>query len=526
MKKLPVGIQSFEKIQEEGYLYIDKTRYIWELIDRGKYYFLSRPRRFGKSLLISTLRCLFEGRRELFKGLWIENHWDWDKKYPVIVIDFNEAEINTPEKLQEELHRLLKEVEKELGIEEKIEREGRKSLKGHFITVLLKAREKFQEDVVILVDEYDKAIISHLGLGEKHLAIAKENRRVLQEFFGVIKGQEVARITKFVFFTGVSKFSKINIFSELNNLEDITMVRKFSTLLGITQEELEEYFSDYIHQLGEKNNSSYKQTLALLQHYYNGYRFSKENIKVYNPFSILRCLKENELNNYWFETGTPTFLVNLIKENEYYIPRLEGVILRDTDFSTYEIESLNLNSLLFQTGYITIKEVVDKEEGIFSLGYPNLEVKKSFLEVIYRTYTQQQETIIFSQIKKYLQSGKIEETIKIIQSLYAGISYPLSQRLNEAYFHSLFYLIMSGAGIWAQTEVLTSQGRIDLVIELKDKVYIIEFKCEQSSQKAIEQIKEKGYAQRYLSGEKKIYLVGINFSLSKRNIEEWKVVEV
>ena len=518
MKKLPVGIQSFEKIQEEGYLYIDKTRYIWELIDRGKYYFLSRPRRFGKSLLISTLRCLFEGRKKLFKGLWIESHWDWDKKYPVVVIDFNVIPANTPEELLSAISENLRKISESYGIEL-----SSPLLSQKFAELILQLREKFQEDVVILVDEYDKAIISHLGLGEKHLAIAKENRRVLQEFFGVIKGQEVARITKFVFFTGVSKFSKINIFSELNNLEDITMVRKFSTLLGITQEELEEYFSDYIHQLGEKNNSSYKQTLALLQHYYNGYRFSKENIKVYNPFSILRCLKENELNNYWFETGTPTFLVNLIKENEYYIPRLEGIILRDTDFSTYEIESLNLNSLLFQTGYITIKEVVDKEEGIFSLGYPNLEVKKSFLEVIYRTYTQQQETIIFSQIKKYLQSGKIEETIKIIQSLYAGISYPLSQRLNEAYFHSLFYLIMSGAGIWAQTEVLTSQGRIDLVIELKDKVYIIEFKCEQSSQKAIEQMKEKGYAQRYLSGEKKIYLVGINFSLSKRNIEEWKV---
>ena len=521
MKKLPVGIQSFEKIQEEGYLYIDKTRYIWELIDRGKYYFLSRPRRFGKSLLISTLRCLFEGRRGLFKGLWIENHWDWDKKYPVVVIDFNVIPANTPEELLSAISENLREISESYGIEL-----SSSLLSQKFVELILQLREKFQVDVVILVDEYDKAIISHLGLGEKHLAIAKENRRVLQEFFGVIKGQEVARITKFVFFTGVSKFSKVSIFSELNNLSDITMNKRYAEITGITQEELEIYLKEYIEEMASSRKETNAFLMAKLKEYYNGYRFSKKEILLYNPFSILKCLDEQELNNYWFETGTPTFLVNLIKENEYYIPRLEKIILRDTDFSTYEIESLNLNSLLFQTGYITIKEVVDKEEGIFSLGYPNLEVKKSFLEVLYRTYTQQQETITFSQIKKSLLSGKIEETIKIIQSLYAGISYPLSQRLNEAYFHSLFYLIMSGAGIRAQTEVLTSQGRIDLVIELKDKVYIIEFKCEQSSQKAIEQIKEKGYAQRYLSGEKKIYLVGINFSLSKRNIEEWKVVEV
>jgi len=240
----------------------------------------------------------------------------------------------------------------------------------------------------------------------------------------------------------------------------------------------------------------------------------------------LRCLDEQKFHNYWFETGTPTFLVNLLKEKGYYLPRMEGLEIKETDFSSYEIEHLNVNSLLFQTGYITIKEIVDEEERIYLLGYPNLEVKKSFIEVLFCEYTEREETIIFEEIRERLRCGEIEGFMEIICSLYGGLSYPVSGGMREADFQSLFYLMVSGAGVWTQTEVLTSEGRIDIVIELKERIYIIEFKCNQTAERAIEQIKERRYYERYLSQGKEIYLLGINFSTERRNIADWKMEKV
>ena len=519
MKKLPIGIQSFEQIVNERYIYLDKTRHIYNLAESGKYYFLSRPRRFGKSLFVSTLRCLFEGKKDLFRGLWIEDRWEW-KKHPVIVVDFNEIGMDTPERLEQDIRRMLTSIGANLGI--KIEKDL--SLKQYFRELILQAKQKYKEDVVILIDEYDKAIINHIGLGEERLQTAKRNRDILKEFYGVIKGADVSNVLRFVLLTGVSRFSRVSIFSELNNLEDITMSADYAALLGITEEDMVKYFREHIESLAVQGNMSYEAAKEQLRVFYNGYRFSNREIKVYNPFSVFRCLKEREFKNYWFETGTPTFLVNLIKENDYYVPEIETLQLRDTDFSTYDIEKLRINALLFQTGYITITGLVDREENIYSLGYPNLEVKKSFLELLYCEYTSAEDTVAFLKIKTSLKEGRIEEFIEIIRSLFAGITYDTGRRLTESYFHSLFYVMVSGAGVWTNSEVLTSEGRIDLAVEFKDRVYIMEFKCDQSSKEAIEQIKQKKYPEKYLHTGREISIVGINFSSDKKNIDDWQTV--
>ncbi len=520
MKKLPIGIQSFERIREAGYVYLDKTREIYNLVTGGEYYFLSRPRRFGKSLLVSALRCLFEGKKELFNGLWIQDKWEW-KKHPVIVIDFNGITLDTPENLKKSLLENLDKIGKAYGV--KIEEE---LLKGKFKELILILKEKTGEDVVILIDEYDKAIINHIGLGKERLQTAKRNRDILKEFYGVIKDADVANVTRFVLLTGVSKFSKMSIFSELNNLFDITMSEEHAELLGVTAQELEMYFREHVECLAAQRNTSYEAVKEQLRVFYNGYRFSKKDIKVYNPYSILSCLKDKDFKNYWFETGTPTFLVNLIKENDYYVPEIEKLELSDADFSTYDIERLRINALLFQTGYTTIKDVIDIEQNVYELGYPNLEVKKSFLKMLFCEYTGAQSTMPFVKISNALKEGSTDEFIEIIKSLFAGIAYEVGRRLTESYFHSLFYVMVSGAGVFTNSEVMTSQGRIDLVVEFNDRVYIMEFKCGQSSKEAIEQIKEKKYHGKYLHTGREINLIGINFSTDNKNIDDWQVEKV
>ncbi len=520
MKKLPIGIQSFEQITKGEYIYLDKTQHIYNLIESGKYYFLSRPRRFGKSLLVSILRCLFEGKKDLFKGLWIEDKWEW-KKHPVIVIDFNQIVMDTPENLQTSLCNNLSDIGKayKLRLEKHL-------LKEKFRELILGLKEEIGNDVVILIDEYDKPIIDHIGRGKERLETAQANRDILKSFYGVIKGADAANVTRFVLLTGVSKFSRVSIFSELNNLADITMDARYCTMLGITEEELESYFAEHIENIAAKHEIKKEEVIEKLRTYYNGYRFSGEDAKVYNPFSILRCFDEGEFKHYWFETGTPTFLVNLIKENSYYVPEIEKLELMDTDFSTYEIERLNINAILFQTGYITIKDIVDIEQNVYRLGYPNLEVKKSFMEVLFCEYTGATSTMPFVKILNALKKGETETFIEIIRSLFAGIACSVGAMLNEAYFHSLFYVMVSGAGVFTYSEILTSEGRIDLVVELSNGIYIMEFKCNQSSKTAIAQIKKKRYADRYLQTGKDIHLVGINFSTEKRNIGDWQTEKV
>ncbi len=516
MQILPIGDSSFESIRGNDNLYIDKTRHLHRLVTEGKYYFLSRPRRFGKSLTISTLRCLFQGKKELFSGLWIaENtNWEW-KAHPVILLDFNGTSHDTPENLKISLQRVLENIAESNEVVS-----NAPLLKNQFKELILSLHQKTGMPVVTLIDEYDKPIIDHLGKGKEALEIAKANRDILKTFFGVLKEGEVASVLRFVFLTGVSKFSRVSIFSELNNLKDLTMNEDYADMLGYTQEELETAFAPYLPAFAQKQGISEPELLEKLRRYYNGYRFSDRDVRVYNPFSILNAVDEKKFDNYWFQSGTPTFLVNLLAENGWYLPDIENMQATEALFSVYEIERLQLEALLFQTGYVTIKEIRGR---LYTFDYPNQEVKTAFLETLFYAFAKDmREPARFVLLAEYLEAENIPAFMEAMTSLYASIPYQLESNRDEAYFHTVFYLMLSSSAVDARSEVLTCKGRIDLVIHYSDKIYIIEFKCDQSAQAGIDQIREKGYADPYKEGGKKILLLGINFDTEKRNIAEWK----
>jgi len=520
MKKLPnlpVGDSSFESIREGRQLYVDKTRHIFQMADQGKYYFISRPRRFGKSLTVSTLKCLFQGKKELFEGLWIADNTDLEwKEHPVVIIDFNELAHDTPENLRLSLESNLLKTAALYGvsIDDPL-------LPGRFAELITTLFRKTGTPVAVLVDEYDKPIISHLGKGREAIEIAKQNREIMKYFFGVLKGVNVSPCLGFVFFTGVSKFSRVSIFSELNNLNDLTMNRHYADMLGYTQKELETCFAAHIEAFAQEIGESPEHVKDMLRKQYDGYRFSEKDIRMYNPFSVLKSLNEKSFKNYWFETGTPTFLVNLLKETDWYLPEIEGMTATETVFSMYELENLKPEALLFQTGYSTIREIRGR---LFVFDYPNQEVKTAFLETLFHSYTEGlRNRSRFVLLAEYLQEEDTDAFMETMTAVFASIPYALESKRDEAYFHTIFYLMVSASGIIARSEVLTCKGRIDLVVEFPDKVFIIEFKCNQSAKAAIRQIREKGYADPYKQSGKKIILMGINFDSEKRNVAEWKI---
>ncbi|MBC8185891.1 ATP-binding protein [candidate division KSB1 bacterium] len=522
-KFLPLGIQDFQDMIERNFIYVDKTKDIHELVRAPKaFYFLSRPRRFGKSLLVSTLGYLFEGRQDLFKGLWIaeQTNWQWEN-HPVVKVDFNGINSKTPSLLEKSLENLVIAIGKKYQISlQSI------MIPDSFVELIIKLQEKYRKDVIVLIDEYDKPLINHLGKSENDLKIAKENRDVLKQFFGVLKEQDVSGALRMVFITGVSRFSRVSIFSDLNNLDDLSMQPQFSGMLGYTEDEMEKYFQYYIRKISGTQTIPYEQCKDQLQTWYNGYQFTHKGKKVYNPFSVLNALKKAEFKNYWFETGTPSFLVNLIKENNYPIPEIENLNLHEHSFTTYDLDNLRLEALLFQTGYITIK----KFDGIFySLGYPNQEVKTSFTDYIYSSLVEIRSPSLkdrYRLIAVFLQQQKIEEFIDVVNSILASIPYTHIARQDESYYHTIFYLMVSAAGVLVQTEVLTSIGRIDIAAEFPDKVYIIELKCNQTADQAIKQIKEKKYSNKYKALDRDIYLIGINFDTSERAVTDWKLEKI
>lgn len=517
---LPLGQSSFETIIKEGYLYIDKTKYLYNLIKTTRYNFLSRPRRFGKSLLISTLEQIFKGNKELFKGLWIYvSDYDW-KEYEVVVFDFNGISADTPDILEISLENKITEIANSYEIETK----GIK-IKERFIDLLNKIYKKSNKSIVLLIDEYDKPIISHLGLGKNRLEIAIKNREILKNFYVVLKEHSVIEKLRFTLLTGVSKFSKSGVFSELNNLFDLTMSSSYSSMLGITEEEIDLYLKNHVNEYALSKSISYEQAKEEIRRYYNGYRFSESKESVYNPFSLLNLLIHKKLKNYWFESGTPTFLVNLIKEREYEIVQAEEYIVRSSVFSSYEIENLDITTLLFQTGYLTIKEY-NEELDLYTLSYPNLEVKNSFIDFLLNDLTNKKINTLYPRLYQTLLNKEFQTFISIMESIFATIPYDQGNKLNESNFHTLFYLILSAGGLPAQSQVLNYIGRLDMLLELKDTIYIFEFKCDKSSKEAIDQILKKEYYKPYLHLGKEIYLVGINFDSKKRNIKEWEIVSL
>jgi hypothetical protein len=513
VKNLPLGIQTFRDFIELDYIYVDKTKPIHELFARGgKYYFLSRPRRFGKSVLISTLVEIFSGNKELFKGLWVYDKIQWTK-HPVIHIDFSNIDYETPEKLKASIKKFLDKTAKNYGLTLDKER----SYKESFVDLIEKLSTKGR--VVVLIDEYDKPIIEYMEANE--IEKAKKIRRVLKSFYAVIKGSDA--FLRFVFITGVSKFSKISVFSDLNNLVDITLSEGFSTLLGYTEPELAHYFSHYIEQMAEKQGMSKDRLLEKIQKWYNGYSWDGKNF-VYNPFSILNLFNENSFENFWFATGTPTFLVKVIKNRKEDVKRFDKLTMSRDTFEKFDIENMEISSLLFQTGYLTIKKIyyIRDDRKRYQLSYPNREVRDSFLKILFQEYTQKNTDRtgeILDRMAVTMAEDNIHLLIDQFKSLFASIPYNIFIGEREAYYHTIIYFVLKLIGAEVRPEEERNIGRLDAVLETKNKIYIMEFKLG-SGREALDQIKEKKYAEKYRFKGKEIVLAGIGFDSEKRNIND------
>ncbi len=514
MKNLPIGIQTFHEIRDpkENYIYIDKTDLAHQLINNGKYYFLSRPRRFGKSLFLDTLKDIFEGKKKLFEGLYIYDKWDWETTYPVIKISFGAGVVKSIADIDETIQELIENNERRLQLE-CVDNSKHKKCLGELIRT---AYEKYNQKVVVLVDEYDKPILDNVT--DKKLS--KEVRDRLKNIYSVIK--ESDQYLEFALLTGVSKFSKVSLFSGLNNLEDISLDARYATICGYTHNDIKESFSERLDRVD----------LEELKKWYNGYNFLGEG--VYNPFDILLFFSKGKIySHYWFETGSPSFLIQLLKEQRYYLPNLENLYMSETDISSFDVDDIKIETLLFQTGYLTIQEVkIRFNQRMFKLGYPNLEVRTALNERIYRyllTDNILQKNPMFDAIE-FKDMKVFENAIRQLFAMLPNDSYRKNEMQNhEGYYANVIYAYLAGLGIEFKAEDTTNLGRIDLTIATPDmsQVYIIEFKVvenENRNGKALEQIKAKKYHEKYLNKAEEITIIGIEFSKKDRNIckFEWE----
>jgi hypothetical protein len=507
MKKLPIGIQTFSKLIKNDCLYVDKTRQIADLIQAGNYLFLSRPRRFGKSLLVSTLYEIFSGNKELFYGLYIYDKIQW-QTHPVIHIDFAGIDFSTEVNLQDGLIQLMDGINEEHQLQ--VEKRG---FKAYFKNLIVALSKKYGK-VVVLVDEYDKPIVEYMD----NLEMATKNREILRNFFGVLKSSDA--FLHFVFLTGVSKFARVSIFSDLNNLRDITFSPQFATLLGYTQQELESHFAKEIENLSVELGIEKAQLLAKIKIWYNGYSWNAKD-RMYNPYSILNLFTEQQFDNYWFASGTPTFLIQLIKKNAYEATVFENKKVSKLVFDSYDFDNLNVFALLFQTGYLTITHIDTQDIFTeYTLNYPNLEVKQAFITHLLESFTKHRLDEIqpaAKNLRQYLQANNLDGFMNLIKALLAKIPYPLHIE-QEAYYHSLFYMIAVLMGVEIDLEVLTDKGRIDGVLMLEDKIYLMEFKYGKAgtqmdtlTTKAIKQIEDKNYGERFLNDSRPLFKLGIGF---------------
>ena len=511
LKKLPIGIQTFSKIREDDYVYVDKTSIAYELIDKYQYVFLSRPRRFGKSLFLDTLRNIFEAKKEHFSGLAIEDKWDWSVSYPVILISFAKGKIESRTDLDQSIIRILKYNQKNLTIE----CEEKESVAGCFEELIRKANEKYNQKVVVLIDEYDKPILDNIT----NATVAKEIRDGLVNFYSVIKGSD--EFLRFAFLTGVSKFTKTSIFSGLNNITDISLDEPYGDICGYSQSDVETTFAPYLKGVD----------MAALKCWYNGYNFLKSDM--YNPFDILQFIaKGHKYKNYWFESGTPTFLMELIAKNNYFLPNLANLRVDEKLLNSFDIENLDLEVILYQSGYLTIKS---QETNIFgaleyTLKIPNKEVKQSLNSSIIDYFIQDSHTLLKkTNIYKALLEKNLEEFKNVLVSIFASIPYnnftKNTMQAHEGFYASVVYVYLQSLGLDIVGEDVTNKGRIDLTIKMDEAIYILEFKVD-GKENALEQIKEKNYAQKYKNQNKEIFLIGIHFDTQERNISlfEWERV--
>ena len=507
LKKLPIGISTLKEIIEEDYIYVDKTDIAQKLIENSKYYFLSRPRRFGKSLFLDTLRTIFDGDKEIFKGLYIYDNGYKFEKHPIIKISFNSGDFSSKESFNKRVFEILKFNQRELDIT--CDNDGTSS--GCFEELIYQAHKKYKKRVVILVDEYDKSILDNIEDTE----VATIMREELKNFYSVIKGAD--EYLKFVFITGVSKFSKVSLFSGLNNIQDITLNTNFATICGYTQRDVETVFEK--HLVGVD--------MQKVKKWYNGYKFLGEG--VYNPFDILLFIANNfSYRNYWFSTATPTFLLKLIEKNNYFLPNLENIVKDDRMLDSFDVNYIELETLMWQTGYLTIYDTYESIKGIkYKLTIPNNEVRISLMGSIADFMSKIGNTeLVQEDIYDALLNLDFKEFEKTFKSLFASIPYNLFTNNKmykyEGYYVSVFYAYLKALGLDIVGEDVTNKGRIDLTIKMPNSIIIIEFKVDGTD--ALKQIKEKEYHQKYLSENLPIYVVGIEFNKEDRNIEklEWE----
>lgn len=511
--KYPVGQQSFESLRKGGFLYVDKTRFIEEIVNGSQYYFLGRPRRFGKSLFLSTLKCFFEGKRHLFKGLYAdEMDWEWEE-YPVLFLDLNIEKYKTRDTLDAILLNNIINWEKEYDIKPEID-----LISVRFSNVIKKAYEKTGRQVVILVDEYDKPLVNNLHDREQF----EYFRDQLSSLYSNFKSS--ADYIKLVFLTGVSRFGKLSVFSGLNNIRDISFDKDFSAICGITETELHSDFKVGIDKISEEKGISYDDTVKMLKSYYDGYRFSSACVDIYNPFSLLHVMTTREFRNYWIQSGTPTLLLELLKSVNADLKALFNSRASIDTLIGLDFDNPRPVSLLYQTGYLTIKDV-NKNGNIFRLGLPNREVKEGFLSFLLPYYSNlhgEDALFVVDDFVSEFREGNVEGFMKRLQSLFASVSYRMEME-REQNIHNALYMLMLLVGLEAKTEMATSDGRIDLFVKTDRFYYIIELKLDGSAEAALAQIKDRNYALPFACDDRQVIKIGVDFSSESRTVRGWMV---
>ena len=511
-KLYPVGIQNFESLRKDGFFYVDKTALMYRLVTTGRYYFLSRPRRFGKSLLISTLEAYFQGKRELFDGLAVaslEKEW---KRYPVIHLDLNAKKFDRPEDLIRLIDRQLLVLEEEYG---KVKTD--ETIDDRFVSLIRNMNGRTGERVVILVDEYDKPLLQAIG----NDALQNEYRAILKAFYGVLKSMD--GYIRFALLTGVTKFGKVSVFSDLNNLMDISMREEYADICGVSEAELLRDFDEDIRALALNNGQTYEQACAQLKEDYDGYHFCPDSPGIYNPFSLLNTFAKGRYGSYWFETGTPTYLVELLRKSDY---DLEQMSREETDSETLDSIFTGDNPIpvIYQSGYLTIKKY-DKEFGLYTLGFPNREVEEGFLKFLMPYYAKSDRTRSGFEIKRFVddvRKGDIDGFMERLQGFLADCPYEMARDV-ELHYQNVLFIVFRLAGLYTRVEYHTSRGRIDMVVQTADYVYVMEFKLDGSAEQALQQIEEKQYALPFAADARKVFRIGVNFSSETRNIDRWIV---
>ena len=529
MRKYPVGIQSFESVRMDGYVYVDKTPLVYKMITEGKPYFLSRPRRFGKSLLVSTLAAVFEGRRELFEEITLKNgtvqpqlfiattDWEWEK-YPVLRFDFSKNNLTTIEKLDEYVDATLSDYEQQYGILQK-----KVSVGLRMVDIIHAAERMTGKRVVVLVDEYDNMMLHSLGDAEMQKIV----RERFQDLFGPVKSEDTH--LQFVFITGISKFSQMGIFSKLNNLNNISMAPDYETICGISEEELITTMRPDIGLLAERQGKSYEAMLAELKANYDGYHFSEAKTDMYNPFSLVKAFNNKKVGSYWFDSATPSSLFEMLANMPPIdISAIDGVDCLASEFDQPFDSYAAPLPVLYQSGYLTIKSY-DREMDAYTLGFPNHEVRTGFAESLFKyvTHTQNRDdrkrSVLQLAYRRFRRDDVMAPFIEALKAFFAGVPYMIDDK-DEHHFHAMLYTLFVSFGADVVAEDLSAKGRADLTLKMPKGIYIMELKYDDTADAALRQIDEKGYADKYALDGRPISKVGIAFSSKERNITEWKSI--